>query len=97
MLLTFAIVQTLAATAPVAADPKGPEAARAFLEKLKLKNLKLYADPKLALTIATGGSAVLPVSILYDAEGREIGRLVGEADWRSDEARALISAAIAHR
>lgn len=83
------------AVVAVAADPKGPEAARAFLEKLKLKNLKLYADPKLALTIATGGSAVLPVSILYDAEGREIGRLVGEADWTSDEAKTLIRAAIA--
>lgn len=79
----------------VAADPKGPEAAREFLDKLKLKNLKLYADPKLALTIATGGSAVLPVSILYDAKGREIGRYVGEANWASLEAKALIRAAIA--
>ena len=43
----------------VAADPKGPDAARAFLDKLKLKNLQLYADPKLALTIATGGAPVL--------------------------------------
>lgn len=79
----------------VAADPKGPDAAREFLDKLKLKRLKLYADPKLALTIATGGSAVLPVSILYDADGREIGRLAGEADWTSAEAKALIRAAIA--
>ncbi len=78
----------------VAADPKGPEAAGAFLEKLNLKNLKLYADPKLSLTIATGGSGVLPVSILYDARGREIGRLVGEADWTSAEAKALVRAAI---
>lgn len=83
------------AVVAVAADPSGPEAAGAFLEKLKLRNLKLYADPKLALAIATGGSAVLPVSILYDAEGREIGRYVGEADWASAEAKALIKAAIA--
>lgn len=83
------------AVVAVAADPKGPEAAQEFLDKLKLKHLKLYADPKLALTIATGGSAVLPVSILYDADGREIGRLVGEADWTSPEAKALIRAAIA--
>ena len=29
----------------IAADPKGPEAAEQFLEKLNIKNLKLYADP----------------------------------------------------
>jgi thiol-disulfide isomerase/thioredoxin len=83
------------AVVAVAADPKGPEAARAFLDQLNLKNLNLYADPKLALTIATGGSGVLPVSILYDGEGREVGRLVGEADWTSEEAKALVRAAIA--
>lgn len=82
------------AVVAVAADPKGPEAAQAFLDKLDLANLELYADPKLALAIATGGSSVLPVSILYDAKGREIGRLVGEANWASPEARALIKAAI---
>ncbi|HNR78011.1 MAG TPA: hypothetical protein PKM48_12835, partial [Parvularculaceae bacterium] len=69
--------------------------AGAFLDKLNIRRLKLYADPTLAMTIATGGSSVLPVSILYDAEGREIGRYVGEADWASAEAKALIRAAIA--
>jgi thiol-disulfide isomerase/thioredoxin len=77
----------------VAADPKGPEAAQAFLDKLGIENLTLSADPKLALVIATGGNPKLPLSILYDAEGREIGRLAGEADWASDEAKSLIRAA----
>jgi thiol-disulfide isomerase/thioredoxin len=79
----------------VAADPKGPEAADAFLKKLGVQNLALSADPKLSLVIATGGSTQLPLSILYDAEGREIGRLLGEADWNSAEAKALIAAAMA--
>jgi thiol-disulfide isomerase/thioredoxin len=83
------------AVVAVAADPKGPEAAGEFLKKLNLKRLKLYADPTLSLAIATGGSAVLPVSILYDAKGREIGRYVGEADWTSEDAKALVKAAIA--
>ena len=83
------------AVVAVAADPKGPDVAAAFLKKLDIRHLKLYADPKLALTIATGGAAVLPVSILYDASGREVGRLTGEADWTSMEAKALIEAAIA--
>lgn len=83
------------AVVAVAADPKGPEAAAAFLDKLGVKRLGGYADPKLKLVIATGGSAALPLSILYDRDGREIGRLLGEADWSSLEAQALIRAAMA--
>lgn len=79
----------------VAADPKGPDAARAFLEKLEIRRLALFADPQLRLVIATGGSPALPLSILYDRQGREIGRLAGEADWASEEALALIRRAIA--
>ncbi len=78
----------------VAADPKGPGIAAEFLARLKIEHLALSADPKLALVIATGGSASLPLSVLYDAQGREIGRLSGEADWASDDAKALIRAAI---
>lgn len=83
------------AVVAIAADPKGPQAAQEFLDRLNLKNLKLYADPTLSFTIATGGSAVLPLSILYDAHGREIGRYTGEADWSSAEAKALMRASIA--
>ncbi len=79
----------------VAADPKGPEAAAAFLQKLNVASLELYADPKLALVIATGGSPQLPLSILYDSRGREVGRLSGEADWSSAEAKALVRAVMA--
>ena len=81
----------------IAADARGPEVAARFLEKLGVSHLKLYRDPRLRLTSAIGGANVLPVSILYDRRGREIGRLVGEADWSSAEARRLIRAAIASR
>ena len=77
----------------IAADPRGPEAAREYLDRLEIKNLKLYADPSLRLASAMGGVDVLPVSILYDAKGREIGRLVGEADWASAEALRLVRSA----
>ncbi len=38
--------------------------------------------------------SVLPTSILIDGEGREIGRMVGEADWDKPEAVALMKAAV---
>jgi thiol-disulfide isomerase/thioredoxin len=81
----------------IAADARGPEIAASFLDRLGIESLKLYRDPRLRLTAAIGGANVLPVSILYDRQGREIGRLVGEADWSAPEARRLISSAIAAR
>ncbi len=40
------------------------------------------------------GALGLPLSILYDGHGREIGRVPAPADWDSDEAHALIRAAV---
>ena len=77
----------------IAADPRGPAAAQDYLDRLEIKNLKLYADPNLQLASAIGGANILPVSILYDARGREVGRLVGEADWASSEAKRLVGSA----
>jgi len=37
----------------------------------------------------------MPVTIIYDAQGREVARLAGGADWSSDEAAALIDAVLA--
>ncbi len=79
----------------IAADPRGPEVADTFLKRLNITNLKLYADPRLQVAMSIGGASVLPVSILYDARGNEVGRLVGEADWSSPEARRLIESVIA--
>lgn len=78
----------------IAADPRGPEVARQFLDRLNIEHLKLYADPDLRFAFAIGGADVLPVSILYDADGQEVGRLVGEADWSAPEARRLIESAL---
>ena len=78
----------------IAADPRGPEKAAEFLKRLEIGHLKLYADPRLRLASAMGGAAVLPVSILYDRRGKEVGRLVGEADWTSPEARRLVKSVI---
>lgn len=78
----------------IAADPRGPETARQFLSRLEISHLKLYADPSLSFAFAAGGANLLPTSILYSASGEEIGRIVGEADWASPEARALIASAM---
>jgi thiol-disulfide isomerase/thioredoxin len=37
----------------------------------------------------------MPVTIIYDRQGREVARLAGGADWSSDEAAAVIDAVLA--
>ena len=81
----------------IAADPRGAEVARDYLERLKVAHLDLYVDQNLRLASAIGGANVLPASILFDARGNEVGRLYGAADWASPEALRLIDAAIEGR
>jgi thiol-disulfide isomerase/thioredoxin len=77
----------------ISVDRKGLEGARKFLDETKAGRLALYADPsaRLASTLRAVG---LPATLLIDAEGREIGRLLGPAEWDSDDAKRLIRAAI---
>ncbi len=75
---------------PVAFDFGAPDPAKTFFDQLGLSDLEFYSDETRGFSSAVGGVTALPVSILYDGEGREVGRLLGEADWRSDEAKALI-------
>lgn len=64
----------------------------AFLGKLNIKDLGAYQDSKMGLSGALGAE-VLPTSILYDAQGREVWRFVGDLDWTSPEAAKLLSEA----
>ena len=75
-------------------DKGGAEKARDFLEETGAKNLALYTDPtgKLFAKLKAVG---MPTTLLLDADGKEMGRLVGPADWASPEAKTLIEAAIA--
>lgn len=70
-------------------DRKGFDVITPFIAKYKLRQLPVFHDPKSrsALTLKIPG---LPTSVLFDREGRELGRLAGHAEWDSDEALALI-------
>ena len=63
---------------------------KSFLAETGATHLQLYTDPpgKLFGTLKAVG---MPTTLLVDREGREIGRLVGPADWDSPEALALIA------
>ena len=75
-------------------DRNGLKKAKAFYEKLGIKALALYGDKARR---ATGAFRIIgmPTTLLLDRKGREIGRLVGPAEWDSEETVRLIEAAIA--
>ncbi len=64
-----------------------------FFNEIDVTNLPLHRDPKQAVAreMAVFG---LPATIIMDREGREIARLQGDADWSSDNARAILLAVI---
>jgi thiol-disulfide isomerase/thioredoxin len=75
----------------LAVDKSGVEGAKKFLDEIGVKSLKVFADPT-----ARGGTKLkvigMPTTLLIDAQGREIGRLIGPAAWDSPEAKRLIEA-----
>jgi thiol-disulfide isomerase/thioredoxin len=75
-------------------DLKGIEVAQKFLTEVKADGLTTYIDGS-AKALTTLQAPGLPTTLLIDREGRELGRLLGPAEWNSPEAKALIGAAIA--
>ncbi len=75
----------------LAVDKSGVDGAKKFLADIKAEKLEAFADPT-----AKEGTRLkvigMPTTILIDAEGREIGRLIGPAHWDSAEAKRLIEA-----
>ncbi len=75
-------------------DRGGVKASQKFLENIGVESLALYVD-------ASGRASKplrvigMPTTLLIDANGRELGRLVGEAEWDSPEAVQLIEEALA--
>jgi len=76
----------------VSQDTGGPEKVDEFFSKAKLKALEPYMDSKLAL-MGEMRVDVLPTTVLLDSKGREVWRVVGEEDWTSPRAAALIAEA----
>jgi|SRR5579862_1463323 len=67
---------------PVSVDLSGVTAVRAYYKRLALDNLAVYADPTSDAMHALGVIGI-PTTLLINADGLEIGRLVGAARWNA--------------
>ena len=78
-------------------DTRDPEKPRNFLKEANLTRLGYFTDPKAKVfqdLKATGRALGMPTSMLVDGEGCEIATLAGPAEWSSDDAIRLITAAV---
>jgi thiol-disulfide isomerase/thioredoxin len=70
-------------------DRAGSEAVKKFFQEIGIENLAVNIDPS-SKVLRTLGAFGLPTTLLIDRQGREIGRLVGPAEWDTAEMVALI-------
>jgi len=78
----------------LATGRNSPVGMKRFFEEIGVDNLPLHRDPQASIGREMGVFG-LPVTVVLTPEGEEIARMTGEADWASDEAKALIGALIA--
>ncbi len=77
----------------VSEDMKGAELVVPFFAEKKFAHLPQWIDPRNDLAFGMGGGASLPLTVLYDTDGKELWRVIGGFDWSSDEARAMLAEA----
>jgi thiol-disulfide isomerase/thioredoxin len=78
-------------------DTRDPDKPKAFLRDVGVNRLAYYADPdaKIFQQLKAIGKAIgMPTTLLVDASGCEIASIAGPAEWASDDAVKLVSAAI---
>jgi thiol-disulfide isomerase/thioredoxin len=68
----------------VSEDRGGSKTVEPFIDKLELKSIKTYLDPKSTAERAFKVQG-LPTSFLIDRQGRILGRVEGAAEWDSPE------------
>jgi thiol-disulfide isomerase/thioredoxin len=77
-------------------DRKGLDASQAFLKEIGVTNLAAYIEPD-AKSLAALQALGLPATILIDRKGKESARLLGPADWASQEAQDMVKALLAEK
>lgn len=75
---------------PISQDMKGWEAVTPFWDAGKFTALTPYLDADNAWLSAYPEAAALPTTILFDADGKEVWRVMGPADWAGEEVADLV-------
>jgi len=78
----------------VATGPNPPAKIAEFFEQIGVSNLPAHRDPRQTLARAMNVLG-LPITAILDRNGAEVARLLGDANWHSESALAILQAVIA--
>ena len=73
----------------VSQDSEGRQKVTDFFAARSFRRLEPYLDKEMSLMAALQLDT-LPTTILYDAQGREVWRMTGAADWAGERAAGLL-------
>ena len=76
---------------PVSVDRGGIDSVRKFYAEIGIRNLAMYVD-KSGSTVRQLRGAGLPMTLLVDRGGYEIGRIIGPAEWDTPQMAELLRA-----
>lgn len=79
------------AVLPVATGRNAMPGIVKFFEEANIANLPILRDPKSELA-RSAGVLGLPVTLILNPQGEEVARLIGDAAWDSESAKAVLAA-----
>ena len=82
------------AVVPVATGRNAVEGIQRFFDEAKVTNLPILRDPTSDLAHGMGIMG-LPVTVILNPDGQEVARLIGDAEWDSPSAIAVLKALVA--
>jgi thiol-disulfide isomerase/thioredoxin len=74
----------------ISQDMEGRKVVDAWWKKQSFTLLQPYIDAKADFSFSLSGDGVLPVTILFDASGKEVWRVTGPMEWDGPEAKAIL-------
>jgi thiol-disulfide isomerase/thioredoxin len=75
---------------PLSIDHRGRDVVARFYRELGLKSLSVYVD-KSADVISAVNAVGMPTTLLIDAQGRELGHVIGPAEWDGHAMLSLLA------
>jgi thiol-disulfide isomerase/thioredoxin len=78
----------------ISQDLQGAEKVTPFFAARKFARLEPWLDPEAELGLHYG-TGILPTTILYDARGREVWRMIGGHDWTGPRTAAMLAGTLA--
>lgn len=79
----------------ISQDNRGADVVVPFFAQRDFQYLEQWLDPKNDLAVEFSDGGLLPVTVLFDADGKELLRVAGRYEWDSEEAIAQVREALA--